>query len=74
MGYLQVAGSFPTDVHVFMYIFQENFQMDLLRFICLFSSVDKSAAPTSNGNMGYPQIPCSVSAENPGTQLHIDLS
>jgi len=37
-----------------------------------FSSVDKSAAP--DRNMGYLQVPGSIPAEPPRTQIHMDLS
>jgi len=45
--------------------------MDLLWFIRYFSSVDTGATP--NRIMGYPQVPGSMLAETPRTQIYMDL-
>jgi len=46
--------------------------MDLQWLIRHFTSMDKSAAP--NTHMGTSQVPATIPAETPNTQIHMNLS
>jgi len=46
--------------------------MDLQWFIRHLKSVNTSVAP--DRNMGHPQVPGSIPAENLRTQIHMDLN
>jgi len=60
---------------LFLFLSESGFFVgpkDLQWFIRHFSSVDKSTAP--NINIDYPQVPGSIPAETPRSQIHMDLS